>query len=144
MKAPQKSSSDKKEYEALCLENGVKVLFVKQQNEICSKLAAVAMCVGSGCFNDPKDVQGMSHFLEHMIFMGSEKYPKENEFDQFVSSHGGFDNAYTECEHTLFHFDIIEDFLDGALDRFSQLFVSPISQLKAWNVRWKQLSQSFK
>jgi nardilysin len=58
--------------------------------------------------------------------MGSEKFPKENEFDQYIASHGGFDNAYTESEYTLFHFDIIEKHLAGALDRFSQFFISPL------------------
>lgn len=90
------------------------------------KMAAVALCIGVGSFYDPTHIQGLSHFLEHMIFMGSEKYPKENEFDQFVSSNGGADNAMTECEHTLFYFEIVEEHLAGAIDRFAQLFVSPL------------------
>lgn len=61
--------------------------------------------------------------------MGSQKYPKENEFDQYCSTHSGYDNAYTECEYTLFHFDIIEKHLAGALDRFSQLFINPLMSL---------------
>jgi len=32
--------------------------------------------VGVGSFSDPPEVQGMAHFLEHMVFMGSEKYPQ--------------------------------------------------------------------
>lgn len=34
------------------------------------------MTVGVGSFSDPPEIQGLAHFLEHMIFMGSEKYPK--------------------------------------------------------------------
>lgn len=34
------------------------------------------MTVGVGSFSDPSEIQGLAHFLEHMIFMGSEKYPK--------------------------------------------------------------------
>lgn len=90
------------------------------------KMAAVALCIGVGSFYDPTHIQGLSHFLEHMIFMGSEKYPKENEFDQFISSNGGADNAMTECEHTMFYFEIVEEQLAGAIDRFAQLFVSPL------------------
>lgn len=90
------------------------------------KMAAVALCIGVGSFRDPKEIQGLSHFLEHMIFMGSEKYPKENEFDQFVSSNGGADNAMTECEYTMFYFEIVEEHLAGAVDRFAQLFISPL------------------
>lgn len=61
-----------------------------------------------------------------MIFMGSERYPKENELDQYLSSNGGSSNALTECEHTLFYFDIVEEHLSEAIDRFSSLFVSPL------------------
>lgn len=61
-----------------------------------------------------------------MIFMGSEKFPKENELDQFLSANGGGSNAETECEYTLFYFDIVEEHLQDALDRFSSLFVSPL------------------
>lgn len=49
------------------------------------KLAAAALCVGVGSFSDPRHVQGLAHFLEHMIFMGSKKYPRENEYDSFIS-----------------------------------------------------------
>lgn len=90
------------------------------------KLAAVALCIDVGSWYDPKDIQGLSHFLEHMIFMGSEKFPKENEFDEFVSTNGGSDNALTECEYTMFYFDIVEEHLAGAIERFAQLFVSPL------------------
>ena len=41
-------------------------------------------------------MQGLSHYLEHMLFMGSEKFPDENDYDAFLSSHGGASNAYTE------------------------------------------------
>lgn len=90
------------------------------------KMAAVALCIRVGSFFDPTEIQGLSHFLEHMIFMGSEKYPKENEFDQYVSNNGGADNAMTECEYTMFYFEIVEEHLAGAIDRFAQLFVSPL------------------
>jgi nardilysin len=90
------------------------------------KLAAVALNIGVGSFQDPEDIQGLAHFVEHMIFMGSEKYPKENELDQYLSANGGASNAHTECEYTLFHLDIVEDFLAGAVDRFASLFVSPL------------------
>lgn len=40
--------------------------------------------------------QGLSHYLEHMLFMGSEAFPDENEFDAFLTAHGGASNACTE------------------------------------------------
>ncbi|RDX92289.1 Nardilysin-like protein, partial [Mucuna pruriens] len=44
-----------------------------------SKKAAAAMCVGMGSFSDPYEAQGLAHFLEHMLFMGSDEFPDENE-----------------------------------------------------------------
>ena len=41
-------------------------------------------------------------YPEHMLFMGSTKYPDENSFDGFVRKHGGDDNASTDCEWTIF------------------------------------------
>ncbi|KAL5823885.1 hypothetical protein ACOSQ4_021785 [Xanthoceras sorbifolium] len=43
------------------------------------KKAAAAMCVGMGSFLDPVEAQGLAHFLEHMLFMGSTEFPDENE-----------------------------------------------------------------
>lgn len=58
--------------------------------------------------------------------MGSGKYPKENELDQYLNATGGGSNALTECEHTLFYFDVVEEYLSEAMDRFSSLFVEPL------------------
>lgn len=63
---------------------------------------------------------------EHMIFMGSDKYPNENEFDQYIKRCGGFDNADTDYEETSYYFEVQEPYLDGALDRFSEFFKSPL------------------
>ncbi|XP_012218457.1 nardilysin-like [Linepithema humile] len=90
------------------------------------KKAACGLCVGVGSFSDPPEIPGMAHFLEHMVFMGSEKYPEENNFDAFVSKHGGFTNASTDCEHTTFYFDVQEKHFLSALDRFAQFFIKPL------------------
>jgi hypothetical protein len=41
-----------------------------------------------------------------MVFMGSDRYPGEDEFDEFVSSHGGYTNAHTDAEETCYVFEI--------------------------------------
>lgn len=61
-----------------------------------------------------------------MIFMGSKKFPSENEFDQYIKKCGGYDNADTDYEETSFYFEVQEPYLDGALDRFSEFFKSPL------------------
>eukprot|EP00250_Pteridium_aquilinum_P001882 c12089_g1_i1 orf=386-3718(-) len=95
------------------------------------KMAAAALAVGIGSFADPKDAQGLFHFLEHMLFMGSSKFPDENEYDSFLSKHGGSSNAFTDTEHTCYYFEVNHKFLKPALDRFSQFFISPLIKAEA-------------
>ncbi|XP_062215667.1 nardilysin-like isoform X2 [Phragmites australis] len=95
------------------------------------KKAAAAMCVGMGSFADPPKAQGLAHFLEHMLFMGSAEFPDENEYDSYLSKHGGASNAFTETEYTCYHFEVKREYLKGALDRFSQFFVSPLVKAEA-------------
>jgi nardilysin len=82
------------------------------------KNAAIALAVAVGSWEDPPHVQGLAHFLEHMLFMGSEKYPQENALDSYLSEHGGSTNAHTEREYTCYEVDVLPDFLSGALDRY--------------------------
>ncbi|XP_041064399.1 nardilysin-like isoform X1 [Carcharodon carcharias] len=90
------------------------------------KQSAAALCVGIGSFSDPDDLPGLAHFLEHMVFMGSERFPDENGFDAFLKKHGGSDNASTDCEHTVFQFDIQRKYFKEALDRWAQFFIGPL------------------
>ncbi|PRQ34787.1 putative insulysin [Rosa chinensis] len=96
-----------------------------------TKTAAAAMCVGIGSMSDPVEAQGLAHFLEHMLFMGSTKFPIENEFGSYLSKNGGWSNAYTEAEQTCYYFVVKREFLKGALSRFSQFFVSPLMKREA-------------
>uniref|UniRef100_A0A3Q1FVR2 Nardilysin convertase n=1 Tax=Acanthochromis polyacanthus TaxID=80966 RepID=A0A3Q1FVR2_9TELE len=88
--------------------------------------AAAALCISVGSFSDPEDLPGLAHFLEHMVFMGSEKYPAENGFDAFLKKHGGSDNASTDCERTIFQFDVQRKYFREALDRWAQFFICPL------------------
>lgn len=87
--------------------------------------AAAAMAVGVGSWADPWETQGCAHFLEHLLFLGSDKYPEENCYDAFLNKHGGSSNAETDVEWTSFHFDCLPDALDEALDIFANFFVAP-------------------
>ena len=96
-----------------------------------SKQASVALSVGIGSYCDGVEVPGLAHFLEHMLFMGSEKYPKENAFESFLSKHGGESNGMTESEHTVYMYEIHPDFLKPSLDIFAQLFIAPLFRKEA-------------
>lgn len=119
-------------------------------------LAQVALTVKAGSIYDLNStVPGMAHFVEHMLFLGSEKYPEENGFDKFITvsfsyksfrwrlqqqlchqkiqkfpfqfqSNGGHANAKTDFEQTLYYYFILENSLESSLDRFASLFTSPL------------------
>lgn len=77
-----------------------------------------------GNFSD--SLPGIAHFLEHMLFLGTEKYPDENSYSAFLNMNGGYSNAYTASECTNYQFNIKYDKLEPALDRFAQFFISPL------------------
>lgn len=108
-----------------------------------TKMAAAALCVGVGSFSDPKEIPGLAHFLEHMVFMGSKKYPKENHFDSFIKKRGGSDNASTDCELTTFYFECLEKHLYKALDIFAQFFISPLMKQSAMTREREAIESEF-
>ena len=95
------------------------------------KMSSAGLCVNMGSFSDPEDIQGLAHFLEHMVFMGSEKFPGENEFESFIAKNGGYDNAHTDTETTVFWFESPRRHFHEGLDRFAQFFISPLMKKEA-------------
>ena len=84
------------------------------------------MFVGSGSLNDPLKtdksggkIDGMAHFCEHMLFLGTEKYPDENHYQKFISDNGGDSNAATGEEYTYFYHSVSSQKLEESLDIFS-------------------------
>nr|WP_211091958.1 insulinase family protein [Vibrio agarilyticus] len=101
----------------------MRVLLIHQSD---AQKAAAALAVNVGHFDDPVDREGLAHYLEHMLFLGTEKYPKVGDFQSYISQNGGTNNAWTGTEHTCFFFDISADQFANALDRFSQFFIAPL------------------
>ena len=119
----KQSPNDLKQYQAITLSNGLRVLLIHNDD---TQKSAAALAVNVGHFNDPKERQGLAHFLEHMLFLGTEKYPDGSEYQKFISQYGGSHNAWTATEHTCFFFDIGHPYFEEALDRFSQFFIAPL------------------
>ena len=101
LKAPR----DKAEYKVFKMASGLTVLLISD-NSTSNLPAAVSMNVGAGSLADPDDIPGLAHFLEHMLFMGTDKYPDEDSFSHFLSSNGGSYNAYTSSKNTNFFFKV--------------------------------------
>ena len=121
--AVTKSPNDPREYESFLLPNQLKALII---SDPATDKAAAALDVYVGSSSDPEGWEGLAHFLEHMLFLGTEKYPQAGEYQSFISEHGGRHNAYTSDENTNYFFDVDKNYLEPALDRFSQFFVAPL------------------
>ncbi|MCQ8877745.1 insulinase family protein [Pseudoalteromonas shioyasakiensis] len=117
------SRNDNRTYHPLTLDNGLKVLLVQDKD---STKAAASMAVNAGHFDDPVDRQGLAHFLEHMLFLGTDQFPESNSFSNFVSQSGGNTNAWTGTEHTCYFFDINNQEFAHALKQFSRFFIAPL------------------
>ncbi len=118
----QRSPADDRHYRYLRLANGLQVVLI---SDPAGDKSAAALSVATGSFDNPGDWPGLAHFLEHMLFLGTEKYPAAGAYQQFISDHGGSHNAYTSLERTTYFFDIDAPHLDAALDRFAQFFIAP-------------------
>lgn len=117
------SPNDSRQYRHITLKNGLRLLLI---NDVQAPRSAAALSIGVGHFCDPTDRQGMAHFLEHMLFLGTKKYPSIGEFQSFTSRHGGTNNAWTGTENTTFFFDIQHEYFHQALDRFAHFFIDPL------------------
>jgi len=118
-----KSPGDHRQYKALTLSNDLQVLLVSDDQ---AKKSAAALDINIGSGSNPKDRAGLAHFLEHMLFLGTEKYPNAAEYKHFISTHGGSNNAFTSYDHTNYFFDINPPQFEQALDRFAQFFIAPL------------------
>lgn len=119
---PVQSPNDNYAYRLLTLDNGLQALLVSDPD---TRKAAASLDVMVGSGDNPRGREGLAHFLEHMLFLGTEKYPDAAEYERYITEHGGSRNAYTSFENTNYFFDIDAGHLDEALDRFAQFFIAP-------------------
>ncbi|XP_072247515.1 insulin-degrading enzyme isoform X2 [Leuresthes tenuis] len=118
-----RSPEDKRVYRGLEFTNGLQAMLISDPT---TDKSSAALDVHIGSLSDPENISGLAHFCEHMLFLGTQKYPKENEYSQFLSEHAGSSNAFTSGEHTNYYFDVSHEHLEGALDRFAQFFLCPL------------------
>jgi insulysin len=115
--------SDQAVFRRFVLDNGLKVLLVSDPK---FNKSSAALAVAVGQIDDPADREGMAHFLEHMLFLGTKKYPEANEYGNFMQSNGGYNNAYTATDHTNYQFEVRHEALAEGLDRLAQFFIEPL------------------
>uniref|UniRef100_A0A060T1A7 ARAD1C18700p n=1 Tax=Blastobotrys adeninivorans TaxID=409370 RepID=A0A060T1A7_BLAAD len=120
LEAPQ---IDDRKYRVITLPNKLEALLISDPE---ADKASAALNVNVGAFADPDELPGLAHFCEHLLFMGTEKYPSENDYNQYLSEHSGYSNAYTSSDETNYFFEVSHEYLEGALDRFAQFFIGPL------------------
>ena len=117
-----KPKFDLREFVGGILDNGIKFAFIHDKLE----KSYVSVAVNVGSYSNTKNYDGISHFLEHMLFMGSKKYPNENYYFEELNKLGGYSNAYTDTLETVYYFDVFDNGLEKMFDIFSRFFIDPL------------------
>lgn len=118
-----KPITDDSKYKFITLKNGLKTMIV--ENEKYKKMY-LSLTVYAGSYHENPKFAGSAHFLEHLIFMGSEKYPNENHFNNFINDNGGDTNASTSNLETTYHMEIQPKNYKKLFDIFSNLLLNPL------------------
>ncbi|KAF8559745.1 hypothetical protein OG21DRAFT_1550390 [Imleria badia] len=119
----EQSHYDPRQYRIIRLENGLTAMLVHDPH---TENAAASLDVAVGHLSDPDDMPGLAHFCEHLLFMGTQQFPKENEYSEYLSKNSGASNAYTSSSNTNYHFHVSPTALSGAIERFAGFFHSPL------------------
>ncbi|PHM39898.1 zinc protease [Xenorhabdus mauleonii] len=118
-----KSARDPRQYKVIQLQNDMTVLLVSDEKAVKS-LAAVALPVGH--MENPDNQLGLAHYLEHMVLMGSKRYPQPGDLAEFLQKHGGSHNASTAANRTAFYLEVENDSLKEAVDRLADALAEPL------------------
>ncbi|MFA5348811.1 MAG: pitrilysin family protein [Candidatus Paceibacterota bacterium] len=105
------------------LQNGLKILLVPYTG---TQAAAVFVSAKTGSKNETKEINGISHFLEHMVFKGTEKMKDQTELSEAIDKLGGGFNGFTSEENTSYYAKVANQHLELAIDWVSQLYLKPI------------------
>jgi predicted Zn-dependent peptidase len=104
------------------LKNGLTVLYEKRL----SKSVAIEATIKVGSVNECENNNGISHFLEHMLFEGTKKRKTNREIANEIEKLGGELNAYTANEKTAFYAKVLNKHFDKALSVLSDIIQNPL------------------
>ncbi|XP_071576798.1 insulin-degrading enzyme-like [Temnothorax nylanderi] len=123
IKHADRKDNDRKKYRGLVLKNKMKILLISDSK---TDISIAAMNVNIGYNKDPDDLPGLAHLCEHMLPLGTKECSQQNDYNEYLSQYGGYNNARTGLNSTNYYFNIIPKKLEGALDRFAQFFIAPL------------------
>lgn len=105
------------------MDNGLRVISVPMEN---SEAVTIQVLVGVGSNNETKEINGISHFLEHLFFKGTKNRPNVGDIDEEIDRIGASHNALTTKEMTGFWIkSSVKDF-DISLDIISDIILNPL------------------
>jgi len=118
-----KPEFDLRNYTGGKLTNNIKYIII---NDDTLNRTFITVNIKAGSYDEPKGYDGLAHFLEHMLFMGSEKYPKESHFNDTVAKYSGETNAYTSNDETCYYIQFDDGGFDDIIEIFSRFFIDPL------------------
>src|SRR5512142_409238 len=104
------------------LENGVRVITEAMPHV---RSVSVGVWIGTGSRHESSDQNGVSHFIEHMLFKGTEKRSAE-QIARSVDSIGGNLDAFTAKELVCFNTKVLDEHLSQAFDVLTDLVLHPL------------------
>lgn len=110
-------------YKKITLKNGLRIITVPQNN---TQAVTVLVLVGTGSKYERKEINGISHFLEHMYFKGTKKRPSVIAVAETLDRVGGIYNAFTTEEWTGYFAKVDSSHLDLALDWVSDIYLNSL------------------
>ncbi len=103
------------------LPNGLRVIAASMKD---TQTVTVIVAVAAGSKYETKKINGLSHFLEHMLFKGTKKRPKTKDISEALDAIGGEYNAFTGKERTAYYAKVDARHLPLALDVVSDIFLN--------------------
>ena len=113
--------NDNRDIKGIILDNDIKIVLISDDN---APVSSCSICVNAGYNLD--EIHGTAHFLEHLLFMGSSKFPDKNEYHNYIESCGGVDNAFTTDNYTCYYMSLETTFLKKGLEILSWFFREPL------------------
>jgi len=110
-------------FHKITLENGLRIITVPMKN---TQTVTVLILVGTGSKYEKKELNGISHFLEHMYFKGTEKRPSTLAVAETLDKVGGIYNAFTGEEYTGYFAKVDATHFKIALDWVSDIFLNSL------------------
>lgn len=117
-------------YKKTTLKNGLRIITIPMKN---TQAVSVLALVGTGSKYEDKNINGISHFLEHMFFKGTKKRPTALKVAETLDQIGGICNAFTGKELTGYWAKVDSKHLDTALDWVSDIFLNSKFEQKEIN-----------